>query len=337
MPDRLAFPGGERAAFFLALLAALYFAYVIVRPVLVILLLAAALASLLTPAHDRLRARLHGRARLSAATCVLLVLAGVIAPVVALGFAFVPRLIAQVDKAPMLLERATAHLGFARPLVARAGDAAPAAAAAASKLLAGAGRGLVALTIGIFLMSVATYYFLLDGRRFSARLVRLLPLREEDVRLFQRRFHQVSLGVLIGALGTAAVQAVVAGLGYWMFGVAAPLLFTALTFVAALVPAVGTLLVWAPLAAGIAIAGDWPRGLGLALWGALAVGTIDNLVRPILTRAGLDVHPLVAFVAVFGGVAAMGVSGLFLGPLALTLAASLLDVYERRMPPRVPS
>jgi predicted PurR-regulated permease PerM len=103
--------------------------------------------------------------------------------------------------------------------------------------------------------------------------------------------------------------------------------------VAALIPAIGTLLVWAPLAAGLAIGGDVPRGLGLALWGALAVSTIDNLVRPVLTRAGLNVHPLVSFVAVFGGVAAMGFAGIFVGPLALTLAASLLEVYERRTAP----
>jgi predicted PurR-regulated permease PerM len=217
MPERLAFPGGERAAFYLALLAALIFAYLIVRPVLVPLLLAAALASLLAPVHAHLRARAHGRTRLAAAACVLAVLVGVIGPVVALGAALAPRLAAQLDRVPQLVERSTARF----PLLSRVGDAAPAAAAAASRFVARAGRGALALALGLFLTSVATYYFLVDGRRFSTRLVRLLPLRTEDVRLFLRRFHQVAIGVLVGTLGTAAVQAVVAGIGYWLFGVEA--------------------------------------------------------------------------------------------------------------------
>jgi predicted PurR-regulated permease PerM len=73
------------------------------------------------------------------------------------------------------------------------------------------------------------------------------------------------------------------------------------------------------------------RGLGLAAYGVLVIGGIDNLLRPLLTRRGLRMHPFLTFIAIFGGVAAYGFKGLFLGPLVIALAVTVIDLYERRL------
>ena len=73
------------------------------------------------------------------------------------------------------------------------------------------------------------------------------------------------------------------------------------------------------------------RGGGLALYGLGVISTIDNVVRPLLTRRGLQLHPLLVFISVFGGVISFGFVGLFLGPLVVALVVSVLEAYERHV------
>ena len=98
---------------------------------------------------------------------------------------------------------------------------------------------------------------------------------------------------------------------------------------AALVPLVGPALVWLPVALAVGVEHGWLRGGGLALYGLLVVGTVDNVVRPLLAKRGLQLHPLCVFVGVFGGMLAFGFVGLFVGPLVVALMITVLDVYER--------
>jgi predicted PurR-regulated permease PerM len=172
-----------------------------------------------------------------------------------------------------------------------------------------------------YLFAITLYYLYLNGVAWRERLVRVLPLDPNDTREFLRRFHLVSLGVLVGNLGTALVQGVVATIGFVLFGTPVPILFGLLTVFAALVPLVGSPLVWAPLAIYMGFTKGLPRGLEVALWGALLVSTVDNFVRPLLTRRGLELHTLVIFLAVFGGVATYGAAGVFLGPLVMAFGA----------------
>ncbi len=339
------FPGGERAGFLIALAAALYGAWRVLRPLSVLFLFACALVSLAFPLFVRLRRRLGGRTRLAAVAVVAIVLGLVLTPAFALGLVLGQRLVAEVAAAaaaarsPGAVEAWTARLGPLRGPARAAGAAvarsldevSPALAREAAHWVAVVGRSLLQGGIAFFLVAVALYYLLRDGERWRDRLIRLLPLDPGDVRAFLRQFQRVSVGVFVGNLGTALAQGLAAALGYWLFGAPLPLLFALCTFVAALIPAVGTVLVWGPLALWLAVTGGWLRGLGLAAYGALVVGTIDNVVRPMLTRRGLQIHPLLVFFAVFGGVASYGAVGLFLGPLAVAIAVAFVDAWERRV------
>jgi predicted PurR-regulated permease PerM len=128
--------------------------------------------------------------------------------------------------------------------------------------------------------------------------------------------------VVYGILLTALVQGAVAGLGYWVAGVAAPVTLTAVTVLVALVP-FGTPLVWGSVAVWLLLTGQTVAGVGLLLWGGLVVSWVDNIVRPVmLSRAG-NIPFILALFGVLGGLAAFGMVGLFLGPVILAVALAV--------------
>ncbi len=310
-------------------------------------MLAAAVASLAARLFAWTVRRLRGRRRTAAALSVLLLFAGVLAPFGLLGTMVVQRLVVEgVELAHDLerggelsVERVAPRLGPLGPPLERVASelrpkltaAGPQIAQGLAAFVARAGQALLHVGIGLFLVAIALYYFFLDGPRWRERVVRLVPLPAADTRMFFARFHRVSVAVLVGNLGTALAQALAATLGYFIFGAPVPLIWGAATLFAALIPLVGPALVWAPVALVVALGHGWLRGGGLALYGLLIVSTVDNVVRPLLTKRGLQLHPLLVFIGVFGGMLAFGFVGLFVGPLVVALTVTVLDVYERHV------
>jgi len=113
-------------------------------------------------------------------------------------------------------------------------------------------------------------------------------------------------------------------------GLPAPLLWGVVMALLAVVPLLGAFVVWIPAAACLALEGSWGRALILALWGMLVVGTIDNVLRPILVGNRLKLHTVLVFVSVVGGVILFGPAGLLLGPMVLTVTMVLLEIWPRR-------
>ena len=130
----------------------------------------------------------------------------------------------------------------------------------------------------------------------------------------------VVYGLVLAALG----QGILAGLGYYVAGVKAPVLFGAITALLALVP-MGATLVWLPLSIMLILADQPWQGVGLLLWGFLAVSTVDNLIRPLVISGAGRVPFLVVLFGVLGGLTTFGAIGLFLGPVIL---AVLLSVWQ---------
>jgi predicted PurR-regulated permease PerM len=332
---------------FLGVLLLLYFAFLTTRPVLAAIVLAAALASLAIRLFKWLCRRLHGRRRLAAVVSVLVLYTGVLAPIGLLGTVIVQGLVHEGGElahalehgGALSVERLAPRLGPLGPTFARGiaevrpklMAAGPEIAGRLGAFVASVGQAAMRIGLGLFLIAVALYYFFLDGDRWRERIVRLMPLRPADTRMFFERFHRVSVAVLVGNLGTALTQAVVATLGYFLFGVPVPLIWGAATLFAALIPLVGPALVWIPAALVVGVGNDWLHGGGMALYGLLVVSTVDNIVRPLLTRRGLQLHPLLVFVAVLGGTLAFGLIGLFVGPLVIALVITVLEVYERHV------
>ncbi len=180
----------------------------------------------------------------------------------------------------------------------------------------------------------ALYNFAAHGRRSYRWLARHAPIPTRAFTRFARAFRETGRGILVGGGGTALVQGATATIVYVTLGVPRAWLLGPLTAVAALVPAIGTGLVWIPLAIELFVAGDYGRSAAVAITGAIVISLIDNLLRPALTRYGsLKLPTLVVLVAMIGGIGAFGPWGALLGPLAVRMAAEALEIMrdERRL------
>jgi predicted PurR-regulated permease PerM len=194
------------------------------------------------------------------------------------------------------------------------------------------------LLIGIVVTIVGFFYFLADGPRMLAAVMRLIPL---DIRYqwqLLQEFEEVSRAVVTATLLAAVAQAILGGIGYAVAGLGNVFLLTLLTFFMAMVPIVGSAAVWgsASLYLLLFVKDTWTAA-GLAAWGALAVSSVDNIIKPLVLQGQSKLHPLLALLSVLGGVTALGPIGIFVGPIAvaflqaaLTMLAVEIDSLEQR-------
>jgi predicted PurR-regulated permease PerM len=128
--------------------------------------------------------------------------------------------------------------------------------------------------------------------------------------------------VVFGIVLTALAQGVLAGLGYWVAGITAPVLWGVITALVSLIPFVGPV-VWIGLSLNLLAHGDTQAALGLFLWGALVVSWVDNLIRPLVISGPTRIPFLLVFLGVLGGLNAFGLIGLFLGPVLLAVSVAI--------------
>jgi predicted PurR-regulated permease PerM len=135
---------------------------------------------------------------------------------------------------------------------------------------------------------------------------------------------------IYGTMTVASIQGFLGGLMFWFLGLSAPLLRGVVMGLLAIIPVLGAFIIWIPAALFLAAEGQWGQAIMLSLWGLIVVGTIDNLLRPILVGQRLQMPTVLAFISVVGGIAVFGPSGLILGPVALTVTMVLLEIWPRR-------
>ncbi|HEX6241146.1 MAG TPA: AI-2E family transporter, partial [Polyangiales bacterium] len=179
------------------------------------------------------------------------------------------------------------------------------------------------------LMLIALFFLLVDGRKLVLWLEQTSPLQAGQATELLREFRKVSVAVLVSSLATAGLQAVAAYIGYLIARVPHPLFFGAFTFFVAFVPAVGAGGVVLTVSLLLVALGHPWFALFLAIWGVLIVGLVDNIVKPLLVRRGLDMHGGIVFFALLGGLGAFGAVGLIAGPLIVAFFLALLRIYQR--------
>ncbi len=321
----------------LATLLGLYVCYLIVRPFIAPIAFALALCVATNGPFSWLRRRIRNP-NLAAAGGVVCVALLIIVPLGALvayllqqategiqQFEQVLNWRAAVERSPRLAE--LLHWVEARlNLQDQIGRLASAIAGNAANFLRGSVQVITQLVIMLFVL----FFLYRDEEQARRMLWSLVPLsREEANRLFARVGNTIHATVN-GSLTVALVQALLAGAMYWALGVPVPALWGAATFIAALVPVFGTVLIWGPVALYLALGVSVIKALVLVGWGMLAVGTIDNFLYPFLVGTRMRLHTAPIFFAIIGGINLFGVAGLILGPLALAITMGLLDVWWER-------
>lgn len=184
-------------------------------------------------------------------------------------------------------------------------------------------------TLGLFFATLTMYFILRDWKRLSERAQLLLPLRPDYTRALFDEFRRVGRSTFLGTLVTGIAQGVLATIGYAIASVPEAFFFGAVTAVASLIPAVGTMLVWVPAGIVLIVAEHAVRGTVLLVWGlCVVVGVSDYVIRPRLVGSEAATPALVTFAALFGGVEAFGLKGLILGPVLMSLATAVLRLYS---------
>jgi predicted PurR-regulated permease PerM len=340
--------------FFLALMVvAVVLMALVLRPVVTELLLAVVLAGMLWPAQEWLARHVRGRRGVAAGILtfsVIILLLGPVATMLTLiirdgadGIAFVSDA-ARSDDVAALLEYLP---DGARDSIRDVIDRMPRDLSSTTAYLEGSETEAlstakkVATATGSFafhsvLMLIALFFLLVSGRDLVRWLDGVSPLGPGQTQELLAIFRKVSVAVIASAAVTAAVQAVAALVGFLITRVPNPFFFALVTFFVAFIPAIGAAVVCLFAALLLLVTGHPYLAIVLAAWGIVVVGLVDNLVKPLLIRRGLEIHGGVVFFSLIGGLATFGAIGLLIGPLAVAFFLALLRMYHRDYTPDDP-
>ena len=336
----------------LVLVAAVTVAFILLlADLLMAVFWASVLAILFHGLYRRLVPRLWGRPSLASAAVLLIVLAGVVAPVLLLGWAVVreaSQFYAAVEAGAVdpgdALDTLGAWLPWVREvlnnfgldyeqlrtgLTSMAGNAARFAATG----LVAAGQGALKLMLQLAVMLYLLFFFLRDGEKLVDLLVRILPLGDEREYELLGQFATVSRVSVTSLVVIGAVQGGLGGITLALLGVGSPVLLGVLMGVLSVIPAVGPGLVWAPIAIGLFASGLWVQGLILVVVGVLIVGMADNLLRPMLVGRTARLPDYVVLLATLGGLSVFGFSGLVIGPVLAALFFVSWRLFEEEFSP----
>ncbi|MCZ6484467.1 MAG: AI-2E family transporter [Acidobacteria bacterium] len=187
--------------------------------------------------------------------------------------------------------------------------------------------GLFRVTVDFLIMLVCMFFLFRDGNRLMEVLKTWIPLSENFNRVIFKKFQEVSSATVIGTLLTALAQGVAGGLLYWLIGIPNALLWGCLTALFSLLPVVGTGIVWVPWAIFFFLTGSWIQGIILVV-GGLLVGMLDNVLKAILIEGRAEMHTLIVFLAIMGGIGYFGIVGMIFGPIIVALALTFLELYK---------
>lgn len=191
--------------------------------------------------------------------------------------------------------------------------------------------GIISAAVDLSLNSViyvfAVITLFVQGPAVLDAIKRLSPMHDEyEERLF-KVFGEFSQNLVVGSLATAGIQGVVAGIGYAVAGMNNVIFLAILTGIGSFVPVVGTVVVWLPVVIYLVAIQHYGLAIFLGLWCLIVVGTIDNVLKPLFMRGSADIHPLLIFLAVFGGLYWMNIAGLLIGPVIVAFFLALYAIY----------
>jgi predicted PurR-regulated permease PerM len=301
------------------------------------------LAILFGPMHERIVRAVGGRRSLGAVVSLLAVTLLVIVPLVGVGAAV-------TAEATTLYGRiASGEIDVAAPLHAaeqwlprvndllegfqidldRVREGLETAAVSVSQYVASqaivVGQGALSVLVLFILTLYLLFFFFRDGDRIIEMLIRAMPLGDPRERRLFSRFAQVARATVKGTLVVGIVQGTLGGLAFWVLGLSGPVLWGVVMTVLSLLPAVGSVLVWGPAAIYLLATGAVVKGIVLIVFGSLLIGTIDNVLRPLLVGRDTHMPDYLILLSTLGGLVLFGLSGFVIGPV---IAALFITVWE---------
>ncbi len=337
--------------FFALLLVILYTAFLIVKPFITALTWAAILAVVVYPAYAWLLKLLRGRASLAAFMITILLTFLIVVPALRIAGFLSEEAVELVAAVHNLTNGQHLEPLKQRPWVKDLlgiwdwasnelatfdidlREAVVQGAQTSSGFLASQVRGIAqnvfVFTLNVFIALFTLFFFLRDGKALCQRIGRLLPMEPQYQEHLFTKIVDAIFAVVHGCLIVAMVQGLLAGLAYWVLGVPFAILLGVATAFAALLPIGGSTLISIPASIYLFLKGNYLYGVILLGWSLGIVGSIDNLLKPILIGSRLRLPTLFLFFSLLGGLSLFGALGLVLGPVLFALLAALLDLYMK--------
>jgi predicted PurR-regulated permease PerM len=309
-------------------------------------------AIMFTPLNRRITEQLRGRPSLAAAVTLLVFTAAVVIPAILLTSFLLDRAAGiytgirsgQIDIGRTFLQVQAAMPGWLLRLLARLGitdlaslrETLSAGVATRLQILtSGAvaiGQGAASFLLALAVVLYLTFFLLRDGQRLAAGISPYVPLAPADRSMFSARFVEVIRATVVGGILVGVAQGVLGGMVMALLGVPNAALWAVLMALSSLLPAVGTGLVWVPVSLFLLATGSTWQGIIMALSGLFLIGSVDNVLRPILIGRRTKMPDFLVLVATLGGLASFGFNGLLMGPVAAALFLSGWQTIRRPLP-----
>lgn len=329
-------------SFLLLILAGIvYLSYLLFEPFLVEILTAAMLASIFYRPYKWMTRKIGGRDKVASLIMCILISLLVIVPAVNLiiiagqksisayndfsqyvnqeGFTFITESYI-VEKFDFLNIEDLGVQGVLTDVAKKASNWLVDGATSAAK---GTTNFFISLVIIIFTM----FFFFVDGKRMLKRLMRWTPLPDSYVLEIFNKFRDVSYSSVLATFVTAVAQGLIGALGFMIVGVPAFFAGILIGFLS-LLPYVGSGLIWFPVAVYLLLVGQIWEGVFLLIWGFAIVSVVDNLIRAYTISGKSQVHPIFIIFSILGGISLFGFWGVIIGPLVISLAVTILHIYE---------
>jgi predicted PurR-regulated permease PerM len=300
-------------------------------------------AILFLPVHRRLTRILRGRQGLAAVTTVVLTILLVILPLMVVASSLAVEaagLYANIQSGQLDIEQFVRKVVEGAPAwltdlfntfdltnlaAVRDGLSRFLQALVARALLVGQSTFEFVVSLGVMLYLL--FFLLRDGAGLTRRIKTAIPLRARQRDALLERFTIVAQAIIRGSLLVAAVQGALGGLIFWILGIHAPVLWAVMMAFLSLLPAVGSAIVWFPVAVYLLLSGSVWEGLVLILFGMLVIGLVDNLLRPFLIGKSTSIPDYVVLISTLGGISVFGLNGFVVGPMVAAMFIAVWDIF----------
>ena len=333
---------GLRRPFLIVLVVLISVAFLwMIQTFLITILLAALFSGVAYGLHRRIVRWFGGRQKLAAVLTLLIVVALVLTPMLLVAGAVAnealrisetiqPRVDqlrqpGELDRWLRLLPGYSSIEPYRELIITRAGELVGSTSGYVFDALSATTRATVLFVFHFVVMLYTMFFFLTDGPSMVRTMLSYLPLADSDKDRMLEKFVSVTRATLKGTILIGLAQGVLGGLAFWAVGIDGAIFWGTVMTVLSIIPGVGGALVWVPAAIILAATGSIWTGLGLALFCGLVIGSIDNLLRPILVGRDTRMHELLIFFSTLGGLIAFGAMGFIIGPI---LAALFLTIWE---------
>jgi predicted PurR-regulated permease PerM len=191
-------------------------------------------------------------------------------------------------------------------------------------------QNVLGVTVNVLVTLLACFYLFRDGPALMQTLRDIAPLDADYRERLLTITENVLFASVLSSFAVAAIQGTLGGIAFWIVGIGGPALWGIVMMFASFIPFVGAAIIWGPVALYFLFNGEFLKAGILVLIGVLVIGTVDNILRPILISGRVELNGLLVLISVVGGISAFGLLGIVLGPVLIAVAVAMVAAERER-------